>query len=110
EAINTRFCRSEIPMSSAFHRPKAQSAEKVSPSLTLAKVKPTNPGGSWPNVEGSLGFRRFGLRLVADLPANIWPKLLPHEGNRVVPDLCAPHACSIWQSLVGVRMITVRGD
>jgi hypothetical protein len=52
----------------------------------------------------------FGLWLVADFPANIWPKLFHHDRNRVVSDLRAPHAGGIRQCPIGVRVVAVRGD
>jgi hypothetical protein len=52
----------------------------------------------------------FGLWLVADFPANIWPKLFHHDRNRVVSDLRAPHAGSIRPRPIGMRMVTVCGD
>ena len=63
-----------------------------------------------PGSVALLTLSRFGRRLVADHPTNIWPKLFDHVRNRIVSDLRAPHADSIWQSPIGVRMVTVRGD
>jgi len=57
-----------------------------------------------------LGLDCFGLWLVAEFPANVWPKLFHHDRNRIVPNLRAPHAGGIWRSSIGVRMVTVRGD
>ena len=73
-------------------------------------------GGAITRAFGSLPFlldvrrlarRRLALLLVRQLPMDIGPEFFHHDRNRVVSQLCSPHADGILHSFVRAGMVTV---
>ena len=57
----------------------------------------------------ALGRDRFAA-FVGNFSSNIGPKLLEDNGHCVIPNLAAPDAGGIRQSLIGVRVIAIGGN
>src|ERR1700690_2808683 len=75
-------------------------------------ASPWNLGIVNPASEHPLQIRRKSLLflVLAELAANVGPKFLHHDGDRVVANLRAPNAGRVCQSLISVGMIAVGRD